>query len=131
MLIGHIKELVRHPVKSLRGESVEKSKIMEYGLYGDRSHAYIDDTNNGRFLTITQFKEMVQYQARFIGEDSLDEYPKVEVKTPEGEVFNWQDEELIEEMENKSKRKISTEEYSPCDRRFIGLLGRIMGWKRD
>ncbi|MBY0099322.1 MOSC domain-containing protein [Mesobacillus maritimus] len=113
MLIGHIKELVRHPVKSLRGESVEKSKIMEYGLYGDRSHAYIDETNHGKFLTITQFKEMVQYQARFIGEDSLDEYPKVEVMTPEGKVFNWQDEELIKEMENKSKRKISTKEYSP------------------
>jgi uncharacterized protein len=113
MLIGHIKEIVRHPVKSLRGESVEKSKIMEYGLYGDRSHAYIDDTNNGKFLTITQFQEMVQYQARFVGEDSLDEYPKVEVKTPEGKVFNWQDEELINEMENKSKRKISTKEYPP------------------
>ncbi|MDN4074982.1 MOSC domain-containing protein [Fictibacillus terranigra] len=36
MLIGHIKEIVRHPVKSFYGESVKETKIMKYGLYGDR-----------------------------------------------------------------------------------------------
>jgi uncharacterized protein len=111
MVIGHIKEIVRHPVKSFRGESVEKSMIMEYGLYGDRSHAYLDDTKAGDFLTITQFQEMVQYQARFVGEESMNQYPKVEVITPEGKVLDWDDQELIKEMENKSKRKISTKEY--------------------
>jgi uncharacterized protein len=113
VLIGQIKEIVRHPVKSFRGESVPKSKIMEYGLYGDRSHAYLDDTKKGNFLTITQFHEMVQYKSRFVGEESLDEYPKVEVITPEGKVFDWEDQELIEEMENKSERKISTTKYTP------------------
>ncbi|WP_369809940.1 MOSC N-terminal beta barrel domain-containing protein [Gracilibacillus caseinilyticus] len=91
MLIGHIKEIVRHPVKSLRGEEVQQSKIMNYGLYGDRSHAYLVDTKEGNFLTITQFREMVRYQARFVGEESLDKYPNVEVITPEGEVFDWED----------------------------------------
>lgn len=86
MLIGHMKEIVRHPVKSFRGESVEKTKIMNYGLYGDRSHAYVDDSKQGRFLTITQFQEMVRYEARFSGEETMGEYPKVEVITPEGKV---------------------------------------------
>ncbi|WP_456278879.1 MOSC domain-containing protein [Bacillus sp. AK128] len=113
MLIGHIKEIVRHPVKSLRGESVHGTKIMEYGLYGDRSHAYIDDSNQKNFLTITQFQEMVQYKARFVGEESMEVYPKVEVVTPEGKVFDWKDEDLIKEMENKSNRLISTKEYAP------------------
>ncbi|WP_102348789.1 MOSC domain-containing protein [Bacillus sp. Marseille-P3661] len=113
MLIGHIKEIVRHPVKSFRGESVQKSKIMEYGLYGDRSHAYLDETKEGDFLTITQFQEMVRYQARFVGEESMDQYPKVEVTTPERKVFVWNDQELIKEMENKSNRKIATREYTP------------------
>jgi uncharacterized protein len=112
MLIGHIKEIVRHPVKSFRGDSVKKSKIMEYGLYGDRSHAYFDDTK-GDFLTITQFQEMVRYEARFVGEESIEKYPKVEVITPDGKVLDWENQELIKEMENKSKRKISTKEYSP------------------
>lgn len=113
MLIGHIKEIVRHPVKSLRGKSVQKSKIMEYGLYGDRSHVYLDDTREGKFLSITQFQEMVRYQARFVGEESMNQYPKVEVITPEKKVFDWKDQELIKELENKSNRKISTREYTP------------------
>jgi uncharacterized protein len=111
MLIGHIKEIVRHPVKSFRGESVPKTKIMEYGLYGDRSHAYLDETKKGNFFTITQFQEMVRYKARFVGEERMDAYPKVEVTTPEGKILDWEDEELIKELENKSKRKISTKEY--------------------
>ncbi|WP_281269137.1 MOSC domain-containing protein [Bacillus taeanensis] len=111
--MNFVKEIVRHSVKSFRGESVQKSKIMEYGLYGDRSHAYLDDTQKGIFLTIKQFQEMVRYKARFVGEDSMDEYPKVEVITPEGKIYDWEDQELIKEMENKSKRKISTKEYTP------------------
>ncbi|MFB4170027.1 MOSC domain-containing protein [Virgibacillus sp. JSM 102003] len=113
MLIGHMREIIRHPVKSFAGESVQKSKIMDYGLYGDRGHAYLDESKKGNFLTITQFPEMVRYKARYAGEESLEEYPKVEVITPEGEIFDWEDEELIKEMENKSNRKISTIEYPP------------------
>lgn len=113
MLVGHMKEIVRHPVKSFSGESVQKSKIMDYGLYGDRSHAYLDESKKESFLTITQFPEMVRYKARFVGEESMVEYPKVEVTTPEGKVFDWEDAELIKEMETKSNKKISTTEYTP------------------
>lgn len=113
MLVGHIKEIIRHPVKSLRGESVQQSKIMEYGLYGDRSHVYVDDTKKGDFLTITQFNDMVRYQARFVGEELMEEYPKVEVTTPDGKVVGWDDYELINELENKSERSISTRKYTP------------------
>ncbi|WP_181348055.1 MOSC domain-containing protein [Thalassobacillus sp. CUG 92003] len=113
MLIGHIEEVVRHPVKSFRGEHVHQTNIMEYGLYGDRSHAYLDDTKKGNFLTITQFPEMVRYKAEFEGEELVEEYPKVKVTTPEGKVFDWQDQALIEEIENKSNREVTTVEYSP------------------
>ncbi|WP_299093263.1 MOSC N-terminal beta barrel domain-containing protein [uncultured Metabacillus sp.] len=114
MLIGHIKEIVRHPVKSFSGESVKKTNIMEYGLYGDRSHAFLDDTRKGKFLTITQFPEMVTYKARFAGEESMEQYPKVEVITPEGKAMNWEDEELLEEIARKSKRTISPITYTPA-----------------
>jgi hypothetical protein len=113
MLIGHIKEIVRYPVKSLHGESVQKTKVMEYGLYGDRSHAFLDETRPGKFLTITQFPEMVRYKARFVGEELMEEYPRVEITTPEGKVVDWGDEDLIREIENKSKRKVSLVKYTP------------------
>ncbi|WP_429874705.1 MOSC N-terminal beta barrel domain-containing protein [Fictibacillus sp. NRS-1165] len=112
-LIGHIKEIIRHPVKSFYGESVKETKIMKYGLYGDRSHAFLDETRKGKFLTITQFPEMVRYKARFAGEESIDRYPKVEIVTPEGPIFHWGDKELTKEIESKSKRKISLVSYTP------------------
>jgi uncharacterized protein YcbX len=115
MLIGQIKEIVRHPVKSFYGESVKETKVMEYGLYGDRSHAFLDETRPGKFLTITQFPEMVRYKARFTGEESIEEYPKVEILTPEGKVVNWGDDELTKELENKSNRKISLVTFTPSN----------------
>lgn len=113
MLIGHIAEIVRYPIKSFQGENVAKTKIMEYGLYGDRSHAFKDETRRDKYLTITQFPEMAQYKARFIGTEKLDEYPKVEITTPTGEILHWGDENLTQEILNKSKRMVSLVQYSP------------------
>lgn len=113
LLIGHIKEIIRHPVKSFSGENVKETRVMEYGIYGDRSHAFLDETRPEKFLTITQFPEMVRYKARFVGEESIEEYPKVEIVTPEGKVFNWANEALIKEIEVKSKRRISPITYMP------------------
>ncbi|RXZ00696.1 MOSC domain-containing protein [Fictibacillus sp. S7] len=113
MLVGHIKELVRHPVKSFFGESVQETRIMDYGLYGDRSHAFLDETRKNKFLTITQFPEMVRYKARFSGEESLDRYPNVEITTPKGSVVAWGDEELIKELEERSQRKLLPVSYTP------------------
>ncbi|SDN24690.1 hypothetical protein SAMN04488137_3738 [Fictibacillus solisalsi] len=113
MLVGHIKELVRHPVKSFFGESVQETQVMDYGLYGDRSHAFLDKTREDKFLTITQFPEMVRYKARFSGEESLDRYPNVEITTPEGRTAAWGDEELTKELEAQSQRELSPVSYTP------------------
>lgn len=50
---------------------------------------------------------MVQYKARFVGQELVEEYPKVEIMTPEGRTFHWGDERLTNEIEHKTKRKIS------------------------
>ncbi|MBM7602642.1 uncharacterized protein YcbX [Metabacillus crassostreae] len=113
MLIGTIEEIVRHPVKSFYGESVKKTKVMEYGFYGDRSHAFLDNTRHDKYLTITQFPEMARYKARFLGEELEDQYPEVEIRTPEDKIFKWGDEELTNEIENKAKRSISLVTYPP------------------
>lgn len=113
MRIGHIKEIIRHPVKSMGGESVQKTTVMDYGLYGDRSHAFLDAEKPGKFLTITQFPEMVRYKAKFAGEETMEEYPKVEITTPEGKVLDWKDPELIKEIEDKSNKSVSSVKYTP------------------
>ncbi|WP_042354331.1 MOSC domain-containing protein [Bacillus rubiinfantis] len=113
MLVGHIEEIVRHPVKSFTGEKVPTATVMPYGLYGDRSHAFLDETRKGKFLTITQFPEMVRYQAHFVGDEQLDQYPKVEITTPAGQIIEWGDASLTEEIAEKSGRAVSLVTYPP------------------
>jgi uncharacterized protein YcbX len=86
---------------------------MEYGLYGDRSHAFLDKTRPGKFLTITQCPEMVRYKARFLGEESLEYYPPLEITTPDGKVYFWGDAELQHHIEQMANRKVSLVDYPP------------------
>mgnify|MGYP002655726281 CR=1 FL=1 len=113
MLIGHIKEIVRYPVKTFYGESVKKTNVMDYGLYGDRSHAYLDESRPGKYLTITQFPKMVRYKAEFTGEENENLFPPVRITTPDGKRIPWDDKELLKEMEDHSSRKITPVKYSP------------------
>lgn len=113
MEIGVINEITRYPVKSFTGEKIDQTHVMEYGLYGDRSHAFLDKTRPGKFLTITQMKEMVTYSAKFVGEESFKEYPEVVVTTPSGKKFNWNENELLQEMERLSNRSVERVTYSP------------------
>lgn len=113
MIIGTIDEIVRHPVKSFRGERVSKTMVMDYGLYGDRSHVIMDDKRPGKYLTITQYQQMVQYQAKFTGRETLDNYPKVEIIAPDGSLFQWGDEAFINRLATETRRKISLKKFTP------------------
>ncbi|MGM8213880.1 MOSC domain-containing protein [Virgibacillus sp. W0430] len=115
MLVGTIKEITRHPVKSFTGEQVTKTKVMKYGLYGDRSHAFLDKSRPGKFLTITQVQDMVKYKARFIGEESNDHYPDVEILSPSGKKYKWNDIQLQTELEQISNRPIQPIIYPPTN----------------
>lgn len=113
MLIGYVQEITRHPVKSFQGETVTQSLVMNYGLYGDRSHAFQDDTREGKYLTITQCPQMGQYQARFQGKDSLDSYPDIQITTPDKQLLDWKDPELKNKMEQLSNRPLTPVAYTP------------------
>lgn len=113
MIIGNIQKIMRYPVKSFTGENVSKARIMSYGIYGDRSHAFIDRTNKDKHLTITQFPEMVTYTAQFLGEESFDTFPNLKVKASDGIEYDWDDQALLERIEGETNRKLETITYSP------------------
>ncbi|WP_019155016.1 MOSC domain-containing protein [Robertmurraya massiliosenegalensis] len=113
MRIGALKEIIRHPVKSFRGENVLKTKVVSYGLYGDRSHAFLDEKRPGKYLTLTQVPELANYHAIFVGEESLDRFPSIKIQSPSGSSFQWEDVKLAEELEELSGRKVKPVQYSP------------------
>ncbi|TKC16065.1 MOSC domain-containing protein [Robertmurraya kyonggiensis] len=113
MIVGKVQEIVRHPVKSFRGESVEKTRVESYGVYGDRSHAFLDDTRPGKYLTLTQEPVLAKYHAKFVGEENLEKYPIVKITSPSGKEYEWGEEELLQELEQFSGKSLTPIQYSP------------------
>ncbi len=113
MIIGEIKEIIRYPVKSFLGEKIEKTTIESYGLYGDRSHAFLDNTRPGKFLTLTQLPPMIRYQARFVGEERMDQFPSLIIESPSGQAYEWGDEGLLKELETISNKALTPIQYTP------------------
>ncbi len=112
--VGEISEIKRFPVKSFAGEALQASHIVKSGLDGDRCFAFIDETKEGwdSFITARDIPNMLAYKAKIIGEDHEGELPELVVTSPDGRIFNWS-EELLDEIQRYSKRKMSMKCYKP------------------
>ncbi|WP_257351065.1 MOSC domain-containing protein [Pseudalkalibacillus decolorationis] len=118
--VGTLSQIYRYPVKSLRGESLLESIVENYGLYGDRSHAFLDKTRRGEYLTARQAPNLLGYKAEFTEERKGPTFPNVKITSPEGRIFNWDDEALETEIETVSGRRVSKVKYSP-DRELLAV----------
>ncbi len=112
--VGEIVQINRYPVKSFAGESLSSVRIESYGLYGDRSHAFVENTKEGwsRFITARQIPEMLSYRAELDNQLSSDfAFPQVKITGPDGRIHQW-NEHLLKEIQLFSDKVISMERYS-------------------
>jgi uncharacterized protein YcbX len=105
VFVGEILEIYRYPLKSFAGESLETCKIDTYGLYGDRFCAFYDVTMQGweSFFTARDIPNMLAYKAKLVDKGVI-------VTSPDGRTFSW-NEELLDELQRYSKRKMSMMNY--------------------
>lgn len=120
--VGEIKQMTRYPIKSFAGENVELSRIESYGLYGDRSHAFTDESKVGwaRYFTARQAPGLLRFQAQLIGEGDAQQFPDVRVQSPDGRCHSW-DEHLLEEIQALSSRKLSMLRYQPGSEELLAV----------
>jgi uncharacterized protein YcbX len=92
----HVVALHRYPVKSLRGQALERATIGPRGIEGDRRWLVTDE--GGRFLTRRELPQMALIDARPEGDGLRLAHPdlgdlRVErpAETPETEVRVWRD----------------------------------------
>jgi len=100
-MIGKIESVWRYPVKSMRGEAMNKVFVGYSGLIGDRVYAIHSDARAARFpwFTARNYAPLIQHKARFTqaGETAAPINPEaahpnlpddqsfsVEIETPEG-----------------------------------------------
>ncbi|WP_168735603.1 MOSC domain-containing protein [Cohnella fermenti] len=123
MIAGSVEELWRYPVKSFAGERLAKSLVESCGLYGDRLHAFEDETKTGwdRFVTARGIPAMLSYRAELAGtEDAVGEGDcAVAITAPDGERLRW-DEKLLERVQTLTKTRLSMKTY---DGQAEGLMG--------
>ena len=91
--LGKLHALRRHPVKSLRGESLEAAFVGYSGVQGDRVYALVQPGKGGGFpwLTAREQAELLLYEPRFVAPPGTTDYwparaqLDVRVRTPEGD----------------------------------------------
>jgi len=86
-VVGHVRELWRFPVKSMRGERLERADITAAGLVGDRAWALIDSTT-GKPVSAKRAKEfpgLMDFGARFVEPPTPGgAIPEVVIALPDG-----------------------------------------------
>lgn len=111
-VVGEVIEMNRYPVKSLAGERLDRCAVERYGLYGDRSHAFIDERKEGwdRFITARSIPALLGYKARLAGGEHDNAPYAVRVTAPDGREWTW-DEALLKEMQAHTRVPMSMMRY--------------------
>lgn len=108
--VGSVQALYRHPVKSFQGERLDESLVETYGLRGDRSHAFINHDRFGRHLSAKRIPYLLSYQAEFTESVEDNDFPGIQITSPQGELFKW-DEAILKHMTDRFGLNISMETY--------------------
>lgn len=86
--VGVVDSLWRYPVKSMRGEAVQRSWADERGLLGDRAFAVVDDAT-GKIASAKNprlWKRMLECRARYVAEPTFGtKLPLLEIHLPSGD----------------------------------------------
>ncbi|MEJ8546346.1 MOSC domain-containing protein [Brevibacillus borstelensis] len=104
--IGTVTSIFRHPVKAMKGERLQTSLVDNFGLYGDRGYAFLDESRNGKYLSADIVPGLLGYAARLLGESGEEAYPEVRIQAPNGKEYGWE-EALFAEVANTAKRPVT------------------------
>ena len=85
--VGYVKSLLRYPVKSMVGETVEQAQILPYGMRGDRSWA-IRDESAGELTVVRKIPRLLMCSASYISEPESDDSAPIAITLPDGKVVN-------------------------------------------
>jgi uncharacterized protein YcbX len=100
--VGHIREIVRYPVKSMAGITTESALLGWHGLDGDRRFAFrrLGDDGGFPWLTASRLPELLLYQPVGVDESNGEPRP-THVRTPEGLHLELQSAELNAEIASR------------------------------
>jgi uncharacterized protein YcbX len=99
--IGQIAAILRYPVKSMRGESLDQATLGWHGLAGDRRLALrrLDERSGFPWLTASKFPDLIRFTPQ--RREGTNGGPPSHVRTPEGEEMPSFGEALAADVERR------------------------------
>jgi uncharacterized protein len=97
--LGHVRELVRYPVKSMAGTMTESAFLGWHGLDGDRRFAFrrLGDDSGFPWLTASRVAELLLYHPAGLDKSTGEPLP-THVRTPAGTLVELRSVELQSEV---------------------------------
>ena len=82
MIVGHVKEIWRYPVKSMAGGQLKDCRVTERGIPGDRGWALRDEEAK-EIRGAKNFPVLMQCSARYLEEPNGGAVPQAEITLPD------------------------------------------------
>jgi uncharacterized protein YcbX len=97
--VGRVADIWRYPVKSMQGETLEASEVIETGLLGDRAFALLD-IETGKVASAKSprmWPNLLDFSVSFVEPPSVGKpLPAVRIETPDGETVSTADPDVDE-----------------------------------
>src|SRR6266849_2203316 len=115
-LVGVVEELWRYPVKSMLGEQLTATEVMENGLLGDRAYA-LRDTSDGKIATAKnprKWPNLFDYEATLTGAATAGEkVPPARITLPDGTTISTEQPDAARILSAALKREVRLEKVEP------------------
>ena len=107
MIVGHVSELWRYPIKSMGGERLDRAEVIPtYGIPGDRAWA-IRDEEAGEIRGAKKLHSLVQFGVRYLDEPHGDGAPPIEITFPSGMIATSDDPRINDLLSAELGRQVS------------------------
>lgn len=107
-IVGHVAELWRYPVQSMRGEKVPSLDFAPGGIFADRSYC-IAEAETGAAGTAARplWKLLITWSARYVTEPRAGEVPPVaEISFPDGAAMRSDDARIHDAISERIGRPV-------------------------
>lgn len=88
--IGIVKELFRYPIKSMRGERLDRLEVGERGVVGDRAWA-LRETATGKIVSAKKIAQMLELRATYDAPPREGEPTPIKIEMPDGRALHATD----------------------------------------
>lgn len=107
IVVGHVREITRYPVKSMAGLATESAMLGWHGLDGDRRFAFrrIGSDNGFPWLSASKLPELVLFQPVGLDESTGEPLP-THVRTPSGTNLELRGAQLISEISERFRSTV-------------------------